>query len=185
MSNGNELDTPSPDTDDAFARAFKSARERSGKTQEQIVREMNDRGFANFHQVTIYKIEKGDRKVAVGEAAALALTVDETIVSIFDDPENSRSARQNQLKRAALSVREAIDRAHDPVEAVETAQRELQDLVERFRAEFEESTETPEFDRIEALTEFEGASDFLRAEQNIGTDEYMARISRSARYGPK
>lgn len=73
-----------PTWDQNFARNFKRLREDMGLTQEQVVDSMAHFGFT-FHQATIYKIEKGERKIGLGEAMALALSLDTTVEVLAED----------------------------------------------------------------------------------------------------
>lgn len=57
--------------DETFAASFRTARVAAGQSQDQVASAMAERGFS-FHVTTIGKIERGDRKVTVGEALTLA-----------------------------------------------------------------------------------------------------------------
>jgi transcriptional regulator with XRE-family HTH domain len=67
-----------------FATNFKTLREDMGLTQEDVVAKMAHFGFT-FHQATVYKIEKGERKVGLGEAIALAECLDTSIDALTSD----------------------------------------------------------------------------------------------------
>lgn len=72
-----------PVFDRNFAINFKKLREDQGLTQEEVVERLKHFGFT-MHQATIYKIEKGERKVSVGEAMALASILDTSVEVLTD-----------------------------------------------------------------------------------------------------
>ncbi|MBT2484623.1 MULTISPECIES: helix-turn-helix transcriptional regulator [unclassified Microbacterium] len=57
--------------DKTFGETLREARERKGLSQAALAEEMQQLGF-EFQQQTVYKIESGNRKATIGEAAALA-----------------------------------------------------------------------------------------------------------------
>lgn len=61
-------------TDQQFALIIREARERLKMSQGELARQMAARGFP-YYQQTIRRIEEGRRKVSVGEAVALAVTL--------------------------------------------------------------------------------------------------------------
>ncbi|MGV8883447.1 MAG: helix-turn-helix domain-containing protein [Rhodoglobus sp.] len=65
------LETIGDAPDDTFASSFKTTRLAVGQSQEHVATAMSERGYS-FHVTTIGKIERGDRKVTVGEAVTLA-----------------------------------------------------------------------------------------------------------------
>jgi transcriptional regulator with XRE-family HTH domain len=69
--------------DAAFAAMLREARERKGITQEDLAAFMTGEGH-DFHQQTIYKIERGKRKVTLGEAISLAEAVGVPVESLTD-----------------------------------------------------------------------------------------------------
>jgi transcriptional regulator with XRE-family HTH domain len=76
-----KTEAPRSPWDQNFARNFKQLREDMGMTQDEIVTRMAHFGFS-FHQATVYKIEKGERKVGLGEAMALASCLDTSIEAL-------------------------------------------------------------------------------------------------------
>ena len=83
-----ESDKFHPDWDEYFASNLRRTREAMGLTQSDMAERMRDRGFP-FHQATIYKIEKGDRKVSIGEAMAIAWLLDVSIFALAEAPQAS------------------------------------------------------------------------------------------------
>lgn len=57
--------------DEAFAARFREVRTELGYSQEQVAVSMSEMGHA-FYVTTVGKIERGDRRVSVGEAVSLA-----------------------------------------------------------------------------------------------------------------
>lgn len=77
--------------DEHFAANLRSTREAMGITQAELAERMRDRGFG-FHQATIYKIEKGERKVSIGEAMAIAGLFDIDVTDLAEAPTEVRDA---------------------------------------------------------------------------------------------
>ena len=96
-----------PSSDAAFAASIRVSREAKGLTQEDLAKHMTMRGF-DFHQQTIYKIEKGTRKVTVGEAVSLAEAVGVPVEALADQFPQSPESRANEVRRAGRDYAEAL-----------------------------------------------------------------------------
>lgn len=71
-------------TDSAFAAEFRRLRTDLRFSQEAVAEAMTSLGFG-FHVTTVGKIERGDRKVTVGEAAALAGVLGVPLDALLDN----------------------------------------------------------------------------------------------------
>jgi len=99
--------------DETFPEQLREARKRLGVSQELLTEEMAKRGFP-VHLTTIGKIERKERKVTIGEAAAiadaLALSLDSmiggqsTLQSAYAAHNDSRRAFENAVHSYALSL---------------------------------------------------------------------------------
>lgn len=70
-------------SDEELVRRITAARETTGISQETLAGRMRARGYPDFRQQTIAKIETGDRSVKWGEALALADSVGLTPQSLL------------------------------------------------------------------------------------------------------
>lgn len=106
MAYFSELDT-------AIGEAVKSARLKAGISQQAIADAMTFRGF-DFHQPTVGKIERGERRVTIGEAFALAdvFGMDlELFLGVHSSPDMSTMLRSHQgLADAMRLLEEAVER---------------------------------------------------------------------------
>ena len=153
-------------TDEAFAGAIKSARERAQKTQEQVAAEMQSRGFSNFHQATIYKIEKGDRKVTVAEALELARIVGDTLDALTDPDAHSVSASRRRLFREGLEFGKALLDANAAMVRAAKMQNRFRSACRTFDdgegEAFRESPDLTATEGFESLLGFSPAADFVK-----------------------
>lgn len=97
----------------AFAEKIRLHREQKTMTQEELAHEVSLRGF-DFKQQTIYKIESGNRRVTVGEAAAIADALGYTLDGLFGGGGSLASAyllsnrAGSQARRAAREYVDAL-----------------------------------------------------------------------------
>ncbi|WP_448002548.1 helix-turn-helix domain-containing protein [Agromyces bauzanensis] len=89
--------------DSAFARAVRDARLALGLSQDDLGARMAQRGY-DFHQTTIAKIERGARRVAVGEAAELADILGIPLAAVLGRDPASVSARRAQIEAKTRRV---------------------------------------------------------------------------------
>lgn len=68
--------------DDRFAENFRKRRDLQGLSQADVAEKMTERGFA-FHQQTVAKIERGTRRVGIGEAVELANILDLSVDALL------------------------------------------------------------------------------------------------------
>lgn len=68
--------------DERFAENFRKRRELLRLSQTDVAEKMTERGFA-FHQQTVAKIERGTRRVGIGEATELANILDLDISALL------------------------------------------------------------------------------------------------------
>jgi transcriptional regulator with XRE-family HTH domain len=110
MTNTDAQTSSSPD--DAFALALRAERERQGITQGALAEEMKTRGH-DFRQQTMARIEKGDRRVSVGEAqdlaAALGTTLDELAPPRGESPAAAVRRTGNEFIQGLITTAMAVD----------------------------------------------------------------------------
>lgn len=66
-----KADDPPTSAEDHFAANLRLLRDHRGLSQESLAKQMTDRGY-KWGQATVYKIEKGERRMQLGEALAVA-----------------------------------------------------------------------------------------------------------------
>ena len=96
-----------------FAREMTARRKAAGLTQEALAGLMQLRGWGNFHQQTVLKIEKGRRGVSLPEAVDLADALGSELAALLTaaalTPEESRLARiQRALWQVSVISQEAM-----------------------------------------------------------------------------
>ncbi|GAA1768434.1 helix-turn-helix domain-containing protein [Agromyces humatus] len=89
--------------DAVFANAVRDARLAAGMSQDDLGTRMARRGF-DFHQTTIAKIERGARRVTVGEAAELADIVGIPLAAVLERDPASMPAKRAQLEAKTRAV---------------------------------------------------------------------------------
>jgi len=125
-----------PSADEAFAAAIRAKREAKGLTQEDLAKHMTMRGF-DFHQQTIYKIEKGSRKVTVGEAVSLAEAVGVPVETLADQFPGSPESLANEVRHTGRDYAEAL---FDTVEQMRTLKYQRLAYTEALRLYSEQPT---------------------------------------------
>ena len=118
--------------DDVFGENLKQCREIRGLTQEALNTEMVKRGF-EFHPTTIYRIEKGRRRVLIGEAVALAEALQVPLDRLTSPGADSESAVLFQLKQLARTQLEDISRALAYLETVAVTPPMLETLLSKLQ----------------------------------------------------
>lgn len=126
--------------DDVFGENLKKYRERKGLTQEALNNEMVKRGF-EFHPTTIYRIEKGRRRVLIGEAVTLAEVLDVPLDQLTSPGEDSERAILFQVKQIAREHLEDISRA---IAYLETAKANPS-IIETFISKLEDPEKVHDF----------------------------------------
>ena len=102
--------TPAGLADERFAANIREERERLGKSQADIAKEMTARGWS-FHPQTVQRIETGHRKVSIGEGKALAEILGTTVDRLtWPGREASAAALLDQVTARAESAWEQIGR---------------------------------------------------------------------------
>lgn len=95
--------------DEAFAHLFRTERAESGLSQEDVAKAMSARGY-DFHQQTVYKIESGKRRVSVGEAVALADSINVHVNALLWKPEETFSLAE-ELRDQVAGLVDELDEA--------------------------------------------------------------------------
>lgn len=175
-------------SDAAFAHFFREARERRGLSQDRVALDMQRMGF-DFHQPTVYKIEKGIRKVTVGEAVALAEIVEEPVDSLVNRTPDSPESLANEVRRAARDLVETFDSMLGSVQFAHvqqmTLQARLDDYAKSPTAFVEWQGETvPMHDVWAVLTEFQGVSAYRELWSELMADRRMQAILSALGYDP-
>jgi transcriptional regulator with XRE-family HTH domain len=81
-------------TRDYFSRRLKDEREKSGMTQDQLAKLLEDRGIA-MRVETVARIEKGSRDVKIDEASAIADIFDTSVDSLLGRTVGGQEAEQS------------------------------------------------------------------------------------------
>jgi transcriptional regulator with XRE-family HTH domain len=116
--------------DDRFAAAFKVARDHAELSQEAIAERMRELGF-DMSQPVIGKIERGQRKVSIGEAEALSSTVSQDLHSLLAGPQYMRLRRATaELDRLRTEVMQSIARFQSGQQAMALFADQLKGLGE-------------------------------------------------------
>ncbi|MBG6237399.1 transcriptional regulator with XRE-family HTH domain [Mycetocola sp. CAN_C7] len=94
--------------DGIFGKRFAEARKGKGLSQEAIVTALAKRGYP-LHLTAVGKIERGERRVTVGEAAALADALGFTLDALIGDQGNLLSvyavhSRESEALRRQIEV---------------------------------------------------------------------------------
>lgn len=105
--------------DDEFGEALRIARQAKGVTQEELAAALESMGL-KLSQATIGKIERGDRKVTVGEAHALSRSL-----RLYND-----ELMRGVSATSALALQAGLDRLRDDVKDALHAFEAGQALVE-------------------------------------------------------
>lgn len=110
--------------DDRFADAFKVARQAAGLSQSDVAERMQRYGY-EMSQPVIGKIERGERKVTIGEGEALSWVVGYSTRTLLEGPTVVR------LERGVEFVRLKAREVGDAVERFQTAQQALATMLDR------------------------------------------------------
>jgi transcriptional regulator with XRE-family HTH domain len=118
--------------DTLFAEHFRIARRSLNVSQETVAEEMTQRGYS-LHVTAVGKIERGDRRVSIGEAAALAdilglpldllLGGEVTLQSALSVHQQERRKLTNEVHSYVQTLL-AIAAAADKADALSPAERE-------------------------------------------------------------
>ncbi|WP_307223360.1 helix-turn-helix transcriptional regulator [Microbacterium arborescens] len=125
------MESPSVTSDTAFADWIKDARTRAGVSQEELARRVRERGF-DFQQQTIYKIEKGSRRVSIGEAVALADALDQNLALFAEKDPASRAALRLRIEQQAKEILTGMVEVESLVRRHRDAMMRLAADVEKF-----------------------------------------------------
>lgn len=163
-----------------LGRNIRERREALGLSQNDVAAAMTARGHP-WHQVTVYRVERGGRTVEVHEALALAELFDTSVLSLVGQPESTR--RRWEIEGLVTGLDDAYGGLYDVVWALTDARVKLEhalahahpdddaDLVEDARTALaEQSVEAvvAEVDeqRVADQAERQGADDARRARED-------------------
>lgn len=96
--------------DERFAEAFRLARQAAGLSQAEVAAQMAAYGY-ELNQPVIGKIERGERRVSIGEGEALSAIVNRSTRTLLEGEHTLRTelGSEHLLKRRA-ALKEAIER---------------------------------------------------------------------------
>ena len=100
--------------DKTFAEQVKWCREARGMSQAALAKALVKRGLTNYHQQTIAKIERGTRRVPLGDACTIA---DVLCVSLASMVGFARWPAAEHLARIAV-LEQAVAAAQDTLNGV-------------------------------------------------------------------
>lgn len=109
-------EVPATDADTKFAVSLKNVRLMVGMSQAQIADAMKKRGF-DFHQSTIGKIERGDRRASIGEAVALADVLRVTLPRLLGGNTDLQSAYAREMAARDVFLDAALKYGRSMMEA--------------------------------------------------------------------
>lgn len=95
--------------DDKFAEAFRIARQAANLSQAEVAQQMRDYGY-EMSQPVVGKIERGERRVTIGEGEALSSIVGVSTRVLLEGPARLRLDRGVEyLQQKARDLRDAIE----------------------------------------------------------------------------
>lgn len=107
----------------AFAENLKALRKAAGISQEEFARAMTRRGI-KWHQATVYKVEKGERQIQLGEADVAARVLNVPLQQMLSADTEAAVQRQ-RLRLRAWRLVDARLKLVDAVDDYDSARREL------------------------------------------------------------
>lgn len=169
--------------DERFAEAFRLARQVAGLSQSEVAAQMADYGY-EMAQPVIGKIERGERRVSIGEGEALSAIVGRSTRSLLEGPQTLQielGAEHVRARRAALV--EAVERFQSAQMALAQALDTTDDAGNHRWSIFTSNTaelllqETPRdvLDEYEKDTRAAMAASRLRDQMDEGAEEYDPR----------
>lgn len=124
-----------PEDEQRFVESLTFHRTRRGMSQSELARQMVDRGWPTYSQMTVSRTEKGDRPIRLSEARSLAavlgVTLDEMITPADLPVRRTRSAIEYAVaarERSILARMERLVANEAAVEAEAAFQRALADV---------------------------------------------------------
>ncbi len=118
-------------SDEAFSALFRKGRERRGRTQGDVARDMQARGF-DFHQQTIAKIENGNRKVTIGEAIALAAVLEIELEELAWSPPAGALTPGAQVRESGIGYMMQLDSLRWALNGFQEIADELRDSLDNY-----------------------------------------------------
>jgi len=96
--------------DEKFAEAFRLARQAAGLSQAEVAARMADFGY-DTSQPVIGQIERGERRVTIGEGEALSAIVDRSTRTLLNGPTSLRlELGVEHLRARRKAIKEAVER---------------------------------------------------------------------------
>ena len=120
-----------------FSANFSATRKLRSLSQEAVAEAMQERGF-DFHQQTVYKIEKRQRKVTLSEAIALAEVLDLPLESLTNPTRSPEEERLFTLLSVAKSLADVTDELSVTAQRLESIRQAVLGEAKRL-SEFAES----------------------------------------------
>ena len=119
---------------------MRDRRERLGVSQDVLAQRMAMRGY-KWRQATVYAIERGDRRVQLGEAVAVADVLGVPLATLTHEQRRSRA--HSRLLDAGNRVERAVADAVAAIRELAAARLSLEATVARSREYFEEDEKRP------------------------------------------
>lgn len=179
-----------PTADEAFASSLRARREAKGLTQEDLAKHMASRGF-DFHQQTIYKIEKGARRVTVGEAVSLAEAVGQPIEVLADRFPDSEESLAINMRRNGRDYAEYLFNTISHMQGLKMAQvlfqQDLRDYyrVAKLSVDRGDENKVVDLEIWEPLALFAGINDYWVAWTELIRDERVREVLRVLGWDPE
>lgn len=110
--------------DQRFGLQVKSLRQQRGLTMKDLAEELRSVGFSQFHTTTVSRLERGERKLGLAEAEALASVLDSSVEALLSGTNNSAESIQFHLRiflRRLESASEALSQVNDAAFQVSAA----------------------------------------------------------------
>lgn len=157
------------DPDAVFAERVRLRREAAKLSQAELAQKIADRSGIAFDGSTIYKIEKGKRKVTVAEALAIASALRCSIHELLDLGVDSAFVAKEVLLDSGMEVLLEHERITDALHRLIGRQQRIQRFIADYRDRFDEDplwlAYTPEHQDLRAhwepLANWSGPADYL------------------------
>lgn len=158
------------DPDDHFAQQLRLKREELGLSQADLAAQLSIESDLSFQGSTIYKIEKGNRKVSVSEAVAIASALRTSLTEMLNVGAGSDAARvaKDVLMDFGISALVEIDEAGVKLLRVAHQQERMRQVIANYRDLFGADPQWLQVPKRPSLREFwepfvewDGPQDFI------------------------
>jgi len=124
---------PKPDEspnspEDHFAANLRLLRDHRELSQESLAKQMTERGY-RWQQATVYKIEKGERRMQLGEALAVAAILGVPVDRMAEG--TGDIVALSKIKKALAELADLRQRLERNVQAYESTRRQLRSMTDQ------------------------------------------------------